>query len=252
MKFCSKCGKHYKDSDKFCKDCGIELTQGAADSSSLSDIKEGASQALAEAGSKAKEAFSAENRQKFHDTAAKAADNLKNMDAEKGKAMINDGVSRFQALSGTVKKVIVAVIVAIVAFGCYEYFSPEKQIERAINSSIEVMTEIGAKAPDTLTDSDIEKFSELYPEEKRDFIIKTMQQSRDKASRHPGAASNGTVLQAALIDTLTGAKVKSVTINGNRATANLTSKNGTNLGQQPLKKVNGKWYIANLPGDHDK
>ena len=128
MKFCSKCGKHYKDSDTFCKDCGIKLTQGAADSSGLADLKESASQALSEASSKAKEAFSEENRQKLQEKASAAA----------------GSVGRFQALSANAKKIIAAVFVVIIAFGCYEYVSPEKQVERALNNSIQVLTEVSS------------------------------------------------------------------------------------------------------------
>ena len=43
MKFCSKCGKRYEDSAKFCKDCGIELTQmenSAANNITTDEIKE--------------------------------------------------------------------------------------------------------------------------------------------------------------------------------------------------------------------
>ncbi|MFV0636955.1 hypothetical protein [Mitsuokella sp. WILCCON 0060] len=251
MKFCSKCGRHYKDSDNFCKDCGIKLTQGAADSSGLNDIKESASQALSEAGSKAKEAFSEENRQKLHDKASAAADSIKNMDAEKGKQMLNDGVSRFHSLSGLVKLVLIVAILCGIAFGGYEYFSPEKQVERAVDHSIKVMTEIGAKTPDELSDDDIEKFASLYPEEKRDLIVKGMQQGRDKAFRHPGAASKNTALKSSLIDMLADAKVKSVKIQGDRAIVTLANKNGVSLGTQPMKKVNGEWYLTDLPGDRD-
>lgn len=83
MKFCSNCGRHYKDTDNFCKECGIELKQGAEDSSSFSELKDSASQALSAAGNKAKEALSEENRQKIQQKASAAADSLKNMDAEK-------------------------------------------------------------------------------------------------------------------------------------------------------------------------
>ena len=251
MKFCSKCGKHYKDSDNFCKDCGIKLTQGAAEGSSLDDIKESASQAISEAGSKAKEAFSEENRQKIHDKASAAAESIRNMDAEKGKKILNDGVSRFHSLSGVVKKLIAVVVIAAIAFGGYEYFSPEKQVERAVNHSIKVMTEIGAKSPAEFTDSDIEKFASLYPAERRDLITKGMQQSRDKAFRHPGSTSKDMALKSSMIDVLADAKVKSVKIQGDRAIVTLTNKNGVSLGTQPMKKVNGDWYLTDLPGDRD-
>ena len=167
MKFCSNCGRHYKDTDNFCKECGIELKQGTEDSSSFSELKDSASQVLSEAGNKAKEALSEENRQKIQQKASAAADSLKNMDAEKGKQMLNQGVSRFHALSANIKKIIAAAVIIVIAFGGYEYFSPEKQITRAIDHSVEVMSEVVSKTPDEFTDSDIKKFASLYPEQKR-------------------------------------------------------------------------------------
>ena len=187
MKFCSNCGRHYKDTDNFCKECGIELKQGAEDSSSFSELKDSASQALSEAGNKAKEALSEENRQKIQQKASAAADSLKNMDAEKGKQMLNQGVSRFHALSANIKKIIVAAVIIVIAFGGYEYFSPEKQITRAIDHSVEVMSEVVSKTPDEFTDSDIKKFASLYPEQKRPTIIKKLEKARDNAAMHPNA-----------------------------------------------------------------
>lgn len=235
MKFCSKCGKHYKDSDTFCKDCGIKLTQGAADSSGLADLKESASQALSEASSKAKEAFSEENRQKLQEKASAAAGN----------------VSRFQALSANAKKIIAAIIVILLALGCYEYFSPEKQVERALTNSIQVLTEVSSKSPDEYTDSDIKKLASIYPEAKRDTITKAMQKTRDYVLQHPGEKANSDFMRGLGTDLLSNVKVKSVTIQGNRANVTLVNKNGARIGVQPMKKVDGDWYMMNLPGDRD-
>lgn len=125
MKFCSNCGRHYKDTDNFCKECGIELKQGAEDSSSFSELKDSASQALSEAGNKAKEALSEENRQKIQQKASAAADSLKHMDTEKGKQMLNQGVSRFHALSANIKKIIAAAMIFVIAFGAMSTFLPK-------------------------------------------------------------------------------------------------------------------------------
>lgn len=252
MKFCSKCGRHYKDSDTFCKDCGIRLTQGTAGGSGLDDVKETASQALSEAGSKAREAFSEENRQKLHDKASAAASSLKNMDAEKGKEMLDSGVSRFHALSGKTKKIIAGIVVVLIAFGCYEYFSPEKQVERAMNHSIEVMSEIGAKDADELTNGDIEKYASLYPKQKRAAIMNILVKSRDYAVSHPGAVSGkGGALKSVLVNTVSDVKIKSVSIQGDKAVVTLVNKDGANLGTQNLKKVDGDWYLSGLSGDND-
>ena len=252
MKFCSNCGRHYKDTDNFCKECGIELKQGAEDSSSFSELKDSASQALAEAGNKAKEALSEENRQKIQQKASGAADSLKNMDAEKGKQMLNQGVSRFHALSANIKKIIAATVIIVIAFGGYEYFSPERQITRAIDHSVEVMSEVVSKTPDEFTDSDIKKFASLYPEQKRPTIIKKLEKARDNAAMHPNAknAKNEFLLSVGA-DMLSGVKVKSVTVHGNSATVVLVNQNGARIGTQPMKKVDGNWYLANLPGDRD-
>lgn len=252
MKFCSKCGRHYKDTDNFCKECGIQLTQAAEDSSSLSDLKESASQAISEAGNKAKEALSEENRQKIQQKASAAADSLKNMDAEKGKQMLNQGVNRFHALSGNVKKIIAVIVVILIAFGCYEYFSPEKQITRAVDHSVEVMSEVISKTPDEYTDSDIEKFASLYPEQKRATITKALEKARDKALKHPNAGKSANEFFLGVgADMLSGVKVKSVSVHGNSATVVLVNQNGARIGTQPMKKVDGNWYLANLPGDRD-
>ena len=252
MKFCSNCGRHYKDTDNFCKECGIELKQGAEDSSSFSELKDSASQALSEAGNKAKEALSEENRQKIQQTASAAADSLKHMDTEKGKQMLNQGVSRFHALSANIKKIIAAAMIFVIAFGGYEYFSPERQITRAIDHSVEVMSEVVSKTPDEFTDSDIKKFASLYPEQKRPTIIKKLEKARDNAAMHPNAknAKNEFLLSVGA-DMLSGVKVKSVTVHGNSATVVLVNQNGARIGTQPMKKVDGNWYLANLPGDRD-
>ena len=252
MKFCSNCGRHYKDTDNFCKECGIELKQGAEDSSSFSELKDSASQALSEAGNKAKEALSEENRQKIQQKASAAADSLKHMDTEKGKQMLNQGVSRFHALSANIKKIIAAAMIIVIAFGGYEYFSPERQITRAIDHSVEVMLEVVSKTPDEFTDSDIKKFAALYPEQKRPTIIKKLEKARDNAAMHPNAknAKNEFLLSVGA-DMLSGVKVKSVTVHGNSATVVLVNQNGARIGTQPMKKVDGNWYLANLPGDRD-
>lgn len=252
MKFCSNCGRHYKDTDNFCKECGIELKQGAEDSSSFSELKDSASQALSEAGNKAKEALSEENRQKIQQKASAAADSLKHMDTEKGKQMLNQGVSRFHALSANIKKIIAAAMIFVIAFGGYEYFSPERQITRAIDHSVEVMSEVVSKTPDEFTDSDIKKFAALYPEQKRPTIIKKLEKARDNAAMHPNAknAKNEFLLSVGA-DMLSGVKVKSVTVHGNSATVVLVNQNGARIGTQPMKKVDGNWYLANLPGDRD-
>lgn len=52
-------------------------------------------------------------------------------------------------------------------------------------------------------------------------------------------------------DMLSGVKVKSVTVHGNSATVVLVNQNGARIGTQPMKKVDGNWYLANLPGDRD-
>lgn len=252
MKFCSNCGRHYKDTDNFCKECGIELKQGAEDSSSFSELKDSASQALSEAGNKAKEALSEENRQKIQQKASAAADSLKHMDTEKGKQMLNQGISRFHALSANIKKIIAAAMIIVIAFGGYEYFSPERQITRAIDHSVEVMSEVISKTPDEFTDSDIKKFASLYPEQKRPTIIKKLEKARDNAAMHPNAknAKNEFLLSVGA-DMLSGVKVKSVTVHGNSATVVLVNQNGARIGTQPMKKVDGNWYLANLPGDRD-
>ena len=71
MKFCSKCGKRYEDSAKFCKDCGIELTQmenSAANNITTDEIKENAQKAATAIAEKAKETFTEENIAKAKET----------------------------------------------------------------------------------------------------------------------------------------------------------------------------------------
>lgn len=167
--------------------------------------------------------------------------------------MLNQGVSRFHALSANVKKIIAAVVVVVIAFGCYEYFSPEKQITRAIDHSIEVMSEVVSKTPDEFTDSDIKKFASLYPEQKRPTITKGLEKARDNALKHPNARNaKNELLLSVSADMLSGVKVKSVTVHGNSATVVLVNQNGARIGTQPMKKVDGNWYLANLPGDRDQ
>ena len=166
--------------------------------------------------------------------------------------MLNQGVSRFHALSANIKKIIAAAVIIVIAFGGYEYFSPEKQITRAIDHSVEVMSEVVSKTPDEFTDSDIKKFASLYPEQKRPTIIKKLEKARDNAAMHPNAknAKNEFLLSVGA-DMLSGVKVKSVTVHGNSATVVLVNQNGARIGTQPMKKVDGNWYLANLPGDRD-
>ena len=143
-------------------------------------------------------------------------------------------------------------MIIVIAFGGYEYFSPERQITRAIDHSVEVMSEVVSKTPDEFTDSDIKKFAALYPEQKRPTIIKKLEKARDNAAMHPNAknAKNEFLLSVGA-DMLSGVKVKSVTVHGNSATVVLVNQNGARIGTQPMKKVDGNWYLANLPGDRD-
>ena len=82
MKFCPKCGKHYKDSTKFCSDCGVELNQGAEGASNFTNSIE---EAGAAAKSALNNALSEENREKAKAAAADAMEAIKNADIEKGK-----------------------------------------------------------------------------------------------------------------------------------------------------------------------
>lgn len=249
MKFCSKCGKHYQDNDKFCKDCGIELTQGATEESGLSKWKESASRAFTQAESKTKDALSEEHRQKLQERASAVTKSLKDLDAEKGKALASDGIHRFQGLPGHIKKVIAVVLVLVVAFAGYEYFSPEKQVERAFHHTIDTMTELGGKSLSEYTDRDIENFVSLYQDEKKDHIRQAMKKARDYAVKHPGADSEFT--RAIGTNLLSDMKVKSINIHGNQATIKITNKSGVVIGDQGMKKVDGKWYMENLPGDRN-
>ncbi|MCI6751940.1 MAG: zinc ribbon domain-containing protein [Selenomonas bovis] len=247
MKFCSKCGKHYQDNDKFCKDCGIELTQGAAEESSLSKWKESASRALAQAESKTKDALSEEHRQKLQEQASAVTKSLKELDAEKGKALASDGIRRFHGLPGNIKKVVAVVLVLVIAFAGYEYFSPEKQVERAFHHTIDTVTELSGKSLGDYTDRDIENFVSLYQDEKKDYIRQAMKKARDYTAKHPDTNSEFT--RAIGTHLLSDMKIKSITIHGNKATIQIANKSGVVIGEQGMKKVDGKWYMENLPGD---
>lgn len=234
MKFCSKCGKHYKDSDKFCKDCGVELTQGTPDGEKLNEFKESASQMLSQAGNKA----------------ASAAENLKGMDVEKGKQVINQGTKKFQALSGNIKKIIAAVVILVVAFACYQYFSPEKQVIRAFDNSIEIMTDLGSKFIGEYSDKDIQKFASMYVPGKRPEIQQKLTQARDYLAKNPDADRNSVNRSLGNL-IIQDCKAESATVNGNSAVVTIVNKQGKPAGTQPMKKVDGDWYISGLPGDRD-
>ena len=74
MKFCPKCGKHYKDSTKFCSDCGVELNQGAEGASNFTNSIE---EAGAAAKSALNNALSEENREKAKAAFSRSARILK-------------------------------------------------------------------------------------------------------------------------------------------------------------------------------
>ncbi len=114
------------------------------------------------------------------------------------------------------------------------------------------MSEVVSKTRDEFTDSDIKKFASLYPEQKRPTITKKLEKARDNAAMHPNAknAKNEFLLSVGA-DMLSGVKVKSVTVHGNSAIVVLVNQNGARIGTQPMKKVDGNWYLANLPGDRD-
>lgn len=243
MKFCPKCGKHYKDSTKFCSDCGVELNQGAEGASNFTNSIE---EAGAAAKSALNNALSEENREKAKAAAADAMEAIKNADIEKGKQLANDGISKLKA--SKLAPIVIVLVLAIAAIGYYMHSNSDKsQLENIAEKWIDV-NEVGTKYG-VLSDGQIDNMLSLCMPDIRTRIEEQLKWSRHDIESKIKRAEMDSGLKQKIEKakkTKFDREIEAIEISGDNATIFYKiAFDGKKVRQAiSCRKINDKWYLA--------
>ena len=223
MKQCTKCQKTYDDNLKFCPTCGAELLpvedeQKDNKSQIAGQLKDTVTKVDAFISDKAKETLSDEN-------------------IDKVKEQIKDK-TKSKNFMRNLKFAVIGILLILIGYGAYSYFSPEKQVARVADDFANQLIYLSTHDPSELTDKDVDKvvklFDPQYQEQAKRFFSDYL-------------VPNRMVVKNEDIEY----KIDKVVVSDNKAKVyvqlNRKLGDGTSaVSNIFLKKIDGTWYIVNF------
>lgn len=251
--FCTNCGAPLKPNAKFCGHCGAKLVSSdeqpktsntvdsnptnSQNSNTVNTIKQKASAIVNEdtINNVKQKASTLLNEKNLNDVKEKASTFIHEANVNELKEQATANV---QKLPNWLKIVAVVLIVALVGYGGYYYFSPEKQVTRIVDNYMDLTLEVATKQSEDVPNSDLEKFSEFFPpdvEKKIKQNISPIRKPRPVLAEKPSYK----ILDVTIKDNTAKVYVK-IDIDKEDAQLAGLSERSSIL----LKKINETWYIT--------